>query len=112
MRAGRLDKRIYIETPTEVVDADTGQRTQTWEPWAYVWAGIEPVGQAERWQGQQQRTKATHVVHLRFGDGLTVKHRIRYLPTPSSTARVFRIVGVVNVQERRRELLVDVEEVA
>jgi SPP1 family predicted phage head-tail adaptor len=46
MNAGKLDRRICIQTATTTADA-TGQAVRTWSDVAQVWAAVEQVAASE-----------------------------------------------------------------
>ena len=79
MDSGRFDELITIESYTESVSSDTGQRVQSWAEFAQVWAqvkesdqGTEPVN-ADR---KEHKTRVSFVI--RYVSGLTPKMRVSW----------------------------------
>ncbi len=77
MRPGKLDRRIVIERAA-VVQNDLGEEIESWSAWKTVWAEIESLQGAERWQAQEVMAEAPVRFRLRWLPGLTVEDRIRY----------------------------------
>lgn len=91
--AGKLRHRLTVEEFTETPRADGGID----EAWADVgsrWASIEPLSGREFMEAQQLNGDVSHRVRLRWYDGLTPQHRLKF------GTRVFNIVSVLNTQER------------
>lgn len=96
--AGILRHRIAIEYPQEV-QTESGF-TSTPEPWpvfASVRASIEPLSGNELWRAQQVQSEATHRLRIRYLRGLNSQMRVRFC------GRVFEILSVVDLEERRIE---------
>lgn len=79
MDAGRFDELITIESYTESVSSNTGERVQTWATYATAWAqvkesdfGQEPVN-AER---REHKTRVNFIT--RYDSGYNVKMRISW----------------------------------
>lgn len=97
MHAGRLRHRVHIELASKTADS-AGTLVETWAPVVMnVPAEIAPLrGQEFVLQHQNQAT-VTHKIVIRYFDGLTSKHRIRW------GTRVFNLAGPpINVGERNR----------
>lgn len=75
MRAGRLDRRIRIETATITQDSHGGQ-VQTWALLAEVWAQVLPLRGRELFEAAQ------------FQPGAEVKFVIRYRDDFDERARI------------------------
>jgi SPP1 family predicted phage head-tail adaptor len=100
MQAGRLRKRLDLETPNTV--ADTFGETPL-EPWTLVttlWGSVEPISGRERLMAEQVQGEITHRIKVRYVAA--------YLPTPvmrfTYADRHFQILSVANRDERNREL--------
>jgi SPP1 family predicted phage head-tail adaptor len=82
-----------------------GGQTETWAPAGETWGAIDPASSRHGFTGVREGTTISHIVTIRHvalngADRLTLG------------ARTFRIVGVRNTEERDRELVLAVEEVA
>ncbi len=77
MQAGRLDRKITIETPTDV-QSGTGVVTQTWATFATPWAEVRPVRGQERFAAAQVAGEIDQVFRIRWLSGVTRKMRISY----------------------------------
>lgn len=97
LKAGLLRHRVSILNVTEAADVyGDAVKSETVEK--TVWARIEPMsfGQAERLArfGVQVAEDVTHRVVIRWYEGLTGKHRLRF------NDRTFEIASIVNTEER------------
>ena len=107
MRAGQLRHRGDIEQPSPVTEATLGQPVPTWSTFARgVWAAIEPVTGTERFVSQELLATASHVIKIRYFDGVNSSMRFKY------GARIFQFQSVIDKGERRRELLIAATEEA
>jgi SPP1 family predicted phage head-tail adaptor len=77
MQAGRLDRRITIEQPTESTGA-IGDVTESWSDFATVWAGKDDRSGREALSPEIERGEVETVWRIRHLDGLTMKMRIVY----------------------------------
>ena len=92
--AGELDRRIEIQKVSESVDASGyGDATPAWTLFRKVWAKIETTGGREFYRASQTFSQMSHLITIRYLQGLTTKHRIKY------GSRIFGIQGVINVNE-------------
>lgn len=64
MQAGKLDRRIVIQTPTATRDG-AGQPVKTWGLLATVWAKVEHLRGKEPFQGEQFNAQRTSVFTIR-----------------------------------------------
>lgn len=101
MRAGRLDNRVNVQSPTGSRDA-VGERVTSWSNVVTDYpAGIEPLKVAERNIASQQHSSTTHRIMLRYASALsTIDASWRIL----FGSRIFTIDGVRNINEKNREL--------
>lgn len=76
IRLGRLRHRITIERPVDIDDG-AGGVTRTWQDAAVVWAAVEAVAAAERYEAGQAGQLVSHRVIMRTWPGLTTAHRLR-----------------------------------
>jgi SPP1 family predicted phage head-tail adaptor len=96
MDAGHFDELVTIESYTESVSSDTGERLLTWSTYSTAWAqvkeadfGQEPVN-AERKENKQ---RVNFVV--RYDSGITPKMRISWGGN---------YYNILNVAEKQRRL--------
>jgi SPP1 family predicted phage head-tail adaptor len=100
---GKLRHRLVLEAPVEADDG-AGGVTRSYEAVATVWAAIAPVALAEQVAAEALGTKLTHRIVVRAGLELTPRHRF------TLGARVFRILGIRDPDERGRFREISAEE--
>ncbi len=77
MRAGRLDRLITIEQPTESKD-EYGATTVIWTSFAQVWASVRYDNGTEYFSAGQVNTRIDAVFKIRPLTGITTKMRVNY----------------------------------
>lgn len=98
MHAGRLNKKITIEQPTETQDG-TGQAVKSWSTYSQPWAAIEPLRANEFISSQQIVGEATVRIRVRADSGITEKMRVNW------NGKIYNIEGPpINISERDREM--------
>lgn len=76
--AGRMDRRIVVQSVSESRDA-MGGVTQSWSTFATVWAERRDLAGREYFTaGQSERAEIESVWRIRYLDGLTNKHRFTH----------------------------------
>jgi head-tail adaptor len=104
MQAGRLRHRITIERDAGTADA-AGQVIASWQTWlANEPAEVIETGGAEKLRGFTIDATASHVVRLRYRDGLHERLRCRW------GARILGIVNARDIDGRGREAWLMCEE--
>lgn len=103
MRAGRLNKRITIQTRTDPQDAG-GAGIPTWTDLATVWASIEPLKGRELIAADAANSEVSGNIRIRYRAGVSASSRVKY------GARYYDVLAVINTDERGRELLLQVRE--
>jgi SPP1 family predicted phage head-tail adaptor len=98
MRCGPLRHRITIEAPVEAQAAD-GSIVTTWETFTEAWASIEPLIGREYFAQQREQAAVSHRIRMRYQPGITHKMRVAW------GTRIFEIESVLNVGERKREIV-------
>lgn len=78
MRAGRLNRRITIQEPTETQD-DYGEAIQSWATFRTVWAEVRQKPGQESFDADQIVAETNTVFKIRYLTGLTRKMRISYI---------------------------------
>lgn len=106
MRAGKLNHRVTIEQLVVGSPSVTaiGEPDATWTTFATVWAGIEPLRTRELIAAQAVQSETTGTIRMRYLAGVTAAMRVVY------GSRVFQILGIQNINEADRELLLTVSE--
>lgn len=97
MQAGRLRKRVRIQTPVDAQNG-LGEMIRAWSTVATVWAAVEPLRGREMFDAAQVQAEISHRVQLRYRPGVNTTMRILF------GSRVLQIQSVIDVDERRREL--------
>ena len=79
MRAGKLNRRITIQSISESRDA-YGEPIKSWVTAYTVWAEVRPLRGDERAQNQQLVSKADTKFIIRYNSSMTIteQHRIQY----------------------------------
>lgn len=103
VRAGDLRTRVTLQTQVRQPDGQGGWQVD-WTPLAEVWAGIWPRSASEALQHDRVAGTATHDIWLRYRADIKPEMRI------VAGARVFGILGVMDVDGRKRWLKCIVEE--
>lgn len=104
MRGGKLRNRVEIQAVTETVDS-YGQPVKTWATVDKRWAAIEDSTGREFERAKQFAADMTHLVRMRFYDGLTQQHRIKF------GSRIFGIESVNDMDQRNREHVLSCKEI-
>lgn len=113
MRAGRLRFRVDLYRPPTAEGRNVyGEPTNPMErvasemPDGKWWADISPTSATETESGGQVRASVAHEIRMRHQPTLRInpKWEVRY------AGRVFRIDGVINVDERNHEALLSATE--
>lgn len=93
--AGDLQELVVIEYPVEERNA-LGETTQSWREYAKRWASVEGISYSEQERRKQVVAQASHIVRVRFVNGLTGKMRVRW------ASRGNRILYISSVVEKGR----------
>jgi SPP1 family predicted phage head-tail adaptor len=104
MRIGSLRKRLTLQGESLVPDG-SGGHAASWDTLATVWAEIQPASGSGPLAANFDR-RITHVIRLRFQQGVEVKTGMRLL----DGNRIYAIRAVVNADERNRWLDAHAEE--
>jgi SPP1 family predicted phage head-tail adaptor len=102
MRAGSLRHSIDLQRPGGVDDPRWGRQPSGWTTYATaVPASVRATKADERFGQFGTDTRVTHTVRLRFRDDIEPSHRILF------DGRTLDIIGVIDLDGRRRELHVE-----
>lgn len=96
---GALRHRLALERSALADDGST-----VWTPVATLFAAITSLSGGEVATGGGEGGRVTHRLELRFRDDLSSRDRL------VTGTRVFRVLAVRDLDERRARLLVDAEE--
>lgn len=77
MRAGRMDRRIVIQSVSRVQDA-SGEPLESWSTLATVWAAVSPIRGNERFVDSQEKAERTTRFRIRYRSDVTADNRISY----------------------------------
>jgi len=103
IRAGELRHKITIQSPAEVSDGRGGV-SRTWDTHAKAYAAIEPLRSEDVFDQQAIATGAQVRIRTRGVSSVTTTMRVLF------GTRVYEIVGVVDIDERGRELRLNCRE--
>ncbi len=102
IRAGRLNKRVILQTVTPTRDTGGGA-TESWATTATLWAEIEELSGSEAFAGQQIASTLTHRVTLRYRS-VNPQQRLLY------GSRILKIEAVANPGQRNESVVLDCRE--
>lgn len=77
MRAGRMNRKITIQQPTETLDS-YNQPVASWSTYKTVWAEYLPKRGREYFAADQTVAEADAVFRIRYDSGVTRKMRISF----------------------------------
>jgi SPP1 family predicted phage head-tail adaptor len=97
MQAGRLRHRITVQenTPTQ---NEIGEWVDAWTDYATVWASVEPARGSQYYQAKQLDSKVDGTIIMRYRDDIEPTMRVIH------DGRTLKIVSLLTVKERKREL--------
>ena len=104
MLAGRLRHRLVFENESLAADGQGGS-TRTWGTRATVSGSIKPLRSEERFYNEQLNANGTHEVVIRYRSDIEASDRISF------DSRYFQIVGIINPNERDRQLVITCKEI-
>ncbi|MEG6510095.1 phage head closure protein [Methyloligella sp. 2.7D] len=93
-RTGALRHRLSLQALSRVSDGGGGF-TESWEEVTQLWAAIRPVSGDEAPRAGRLEGRLSHVITLRYRDGVSPAMRFAH------GLRVFEILSVVDVEERK-----------
>lgn len=102
MKAEKMRHRITFQLQSEEKDS-LGGYDDSWKDVATVWAQISPVSSREYF-GQVRENTVSHKVYCRYRAGISPQMRIKF------GSRIFRVVSVLNWEERNEGLTIMCEE--
>ncbi len=102
MQAGKLNRRVTVQRVSETQNT-FGEVTETWTHLVSTWAQWLPLKGTEKFTARQFAPELSGEFRMRYRE-LTPKDRI------VMDGRIFDVEGVIDVDDRRRELRCTVEE--
>lgn len=102
MNVGKMRHRITILRPATDKD-ELGGYEGEWVEVCTTWAQISPLSGKEYFSQVRENT-VSHKIYCRYRPGITPKNRVRF------GKRTFRILSVINWEERNEGLTLMCEE--
>lgn len=104
--AGKLNKRVSLQTASLAADSYGAASTETWATTATLWANVEELTGSEGYEAQQTASSLSHRVTIRYRT-VTPQQRLLY------GSRALRINAVLNPGQRNEmvELLCTEEDI-
>ena len=99
MNSGKLRHKIEIQSNIDTRDEFGAISGQTWTPFCYAWAAIEPLSGKEYFAAAQTQSTVSHKITMRYRSGIRTFFRISW------NSRIFNILSVLNTKEENRELV-------
>ena len=105
MAIGKMQHRLALQNRSTTADGGGGTDTD-WSTVDTVWGRIENKGGGERFFGDQNEARTTHLITIRFRRGLTTAYRLLYSFTTEGVTytRIFNIKRIENRGERDKYL--------
>jgi SPP1 family predicted phage head-tail adaptor len=77
MNAGVMDVLVSLQSYTETIDSNTGEKLQTWTEYATAWAQrVEQESGAENVNADRREHKQIVFYTIRYDAAVGVKHRV------------------------------------
>ena len=96
MRSGRLRHRMWLKEPTNTPDG-MGANTLTWGTVEVFWGSVEPLRGREWIASGLENSEVSGKIVRRYKSGITPDMIVTF------DTRTFKIVSVINVEERNIE---------
>ena len=93
MNAGLMDVLVSLQSYTETIDTNTGEKLQTWTEYATAWAQrVEQESGSENVNADRREHKQIVFYTIRYNSAVGVKHRI------VDDSGTHNIVNIANLQ--------------
>jgi SPP1 family predicted phage head-tail adaptor len=77
MNAGAMDVLVSLQSYSETIDTNTGEKIQSWTQYATAWAQrVEQESGTEQVNADRREHKQIVYYTIRFNSAVSVKHRI------------------------------------
>lgn len=96
---GELRHRVSLQEDQGSTIDTHGQRTESWQTIATVWAKVEPITGNEFYWAQQVVGESDTKVTIRYREGVDNTKRFLY------GSQVLNIVNVSDIEARRRKIV-------
>lgn len=104
---GSMRHRVKVQKFGVASQNSFGEDTRAMQDAATVWASISPLSGREFFEAQKQNAEVTHKIMMRYRADVSLKPKDRI----KFGARVFDILAVLNLDERKIWLTVMAREV-
>ncbi len=106
MNAGKLNRRIQIQTQSTERDA-AGGPIQSWNTTYSCWASIDIQNSALLYETAEFMTKVTYRITLRWTSSVIIsaKQRIVYTEPTTGVVHTYEIIAPLNTKAGNRELV-------
>lgn len=92
MNAGLMDQLVSLQSYSESIDSNTGEKLQSWSEYATAWARIqEAESGVESVDADRREHKQTVQFTIRYNSSVQVKHRIVW------DSKNFNIINIANI---------------
>ena len=93
MNAGLMDVLLSLQSYTETIDTNTGEKLQTWTEYATAWAQrVEQESGSENVNADRREHKQIVFYTIRYNSAVGVKHRV------VDDSGTHNIVNIANLQ--------------
>ncbi|MBP9035947.1 MAG: phage head closure protein [Comamonadaceae bacterium] len=99
LAAGRLNKRVTLQSPVLDQDTATGALATVWADQAVVWAAIEPISVRDFIAADERQSRVTARIVIRHRSDVDASWRVTH------GSKVYQIVGVLADQDSGREFV-------
>jgi len=104
MRSGAMREKISIHNPSISQNSTTGEVVQSWSTFiADRWANASLAAGVEYFADDQRHFRTEGKFTIRYSTGITPVMRVAY---PSTAPKYYDIIGIENVGNRNRELII------
>lgn len=101
LAAGRLNKRVRLESPQLEQDAGSGAINADWQDEGERWAAIEPLSVRDFVAADQHQSKVTHRIVLRADADIASDWRLIHV----ASGKIYTIVGILPDAESGKEYI-------
>lgn len=101
LQAGKLRHRVVIQKQIESQDQNTGAVVVTWDDVATVWASVDPLSAKEFIAAQQEDSKVSARITIRYRSDVTAKMRLYH----AAKNKYYNIEGVLADKDSGLEYL-------
>jgi SPP1 family predicted phage head-tail adaptor len=93
MNAGLMDQLVSLQSYSESVDSNTGEKLQSWSEYATAWSRIQQAESgSEVVDADRREHKQTVQFTIRYNSSVQVKHRIVW------DSKNYNIINVANIE--------------